>query len=265
MTSPITRYDQRAQAINSLLCVGLDSDIERLPGRFRRMDDPQFAFNRWIIDQTHPYTSAYKLNSAFYEAHGAAGWQTMQRTTDYLRQHHPSIFTICDAKRADIGNTNRAYVTAILDTLGFDAITLHPYLGGEALQPFLARTDKAAIILCHTSNPGAAEFQQLRINGTPLWEAVLMRVRDHWNDNQNCMVVFGATYPDVLRRARELAPSIPFLVPGVGAQGGRAADVLANARMADGGGVIVNSARGVIFADDPAAAARELAGQLPRL
>ncbi|MEO0561089.1 MAG: orotidine-5'-phosphate decarboxylase [Chloroflexota bacterium] len=262
MTEIAAKYDARAQAVNSLLCVGLDSALERLPARFRERAHPQFAFNQWVIEQTHPYTAAYKLNTAFYEAHGADGWSEMGMTLDYLQANYPEIVTICDAKRADIGNTNNGYVTAVFDKLGFDAITLHPYLGREALAPFLNRADKASIILCHTSNPGADELQGLTVNGTPLWERVLVNIRDKWNSGGNCMVVLGATYPAELQRARHIAPEMSFLVPGVGAQGGRAADVLTAAN-ANGRGLIVNSSRGIIFADDPGATARVLAAELP--
>ena len=177
----IAKYNARVDAVNSLLCVGLDSAPERIPERFQREESPQFAFNRWIIEQTHPYTSAYKPNIAFYEAAGEAGLHALALTLDYLRAEHPAILTICDAKRADIGSTNAGYVTAIFDRLGFDAVTLHPYLGQEALAPFLSRADKGCIVLCRTSNPGAGELQDLDVGGKPLWQAVAEAVRDAWN------------------------------------------------------------------------------------
>jgi orotidine-5'-phosphate decarboxylase len=261
--APIDKYNARVDVTRSLLCVGLDTDITRLSPRFHDDPYPQFAFNRWIIQQTHAVTSAYKLNIAFYEARGAAGWNEVAQTTAYLREHHPDIFLICDAKRADIGNTNRGYVTAILDELGFDAITLHPYLGREALAPFLERDDKGSIILVATSNPGAGEFQSLTdTEGQPLWARVLASVANEWNTHGNCMAVIGATTPEVLRQAREIAPTLPFLVPGVGAQGGDAATVLKMGADANGRGLIVNVSRGVIFADDPGTAARGFAAKL---
>jgi orotidine-5'-phosphate decarboxylase len=256
------KYNARVTTVDSLLCVGLDADITRLPARFHREAYPQFAFNRWIIEQTHSFVSAYKPNIAFYEARGVDGWAELQMTMDYLREHHPEIVTICDAKRADIGNTNRGYATAIFDTLGFDAITLHPYLGGAALMPFLERSDKASIILCHTSNEGAGEFQHLEIDGKALWRHVLEQVRDAWNTNNNCMLVIGATYPAILAEARAEAPALTFLVPGLGAQGGDASAIIHAGVNEDGLGLIVNSSRGVIFAEDPATAASELAAQL---
>src|SRR5664279_2496120 len=161
--SIVDKYNRRADAVNSLLCVGLDSALDKLPERFRADEHPQFAFNRWIIKQTHSFASAYKPNIAFYEARGDQGLRDLKLTLDYLREQHPDIFTICDAKRADIGSTNAGYVEAIFDWLGFDAVTLHPYLGREALAPFLERRDRACIILCRTSNPGAGELQDLLI------------------------------------------------------------------------------------------------------
>ncbi len=258
MSAAIDKYNRRADAVNSLLCVGLDSDYARLPARFLAEDVPQFAFNRWIIEQTHAYTAAYKPNIAFYEARGVEGLRALELTQDYLRVQHPDILTICDAKRADIGSTNQGYVTAIFDHLGFDAVTLNPYLGREALAPFLERADKGCILLCRTSNPGAGELQDLPVEGLPLWLVIAGRVAADWNTHGNCMLVAGATYPDELRRIRAAVGDMPLLVPGVGAQGG---DVAATVRVgldSAGRGMIINSSRGIIFADDPAHAARTL-------
>jgi orotidine-5'-phosphate decarboxylase len=194
-TTAMERLLARIDAVDSMLCVGLDSAMGRLPHRFRDADRPQLAFNRWIIDQTHPYVAAYKPNLAFYEARGARGWEELAETLAYLRSVEPRIFTIGDAKRADIDSTNAGYVAGLLDGLGFDAITLHPYLGQAALQPFLERTDKVCIVLCRTSNRGAGELQDLDTGDGPLWEVVARRVRDDWNVNGNCMLVVGATYP----------------------------------------------------------------------
>jgi orotidine-5'-phosphate decarboxylase len=256
--SALNKLNQRMNTANSLLCVGLDSNIDKLPERFLKSDTPQFEFNKWIIDQTHEFVCAYKPNIAFYEARGAQGLAELQMTMAYMKENHPNIFTICDAKRGDIGSTNEGYVRAIFDELGFDAITLHPYLGKTALAPFLERDDKACIILCRTSNPNSDELQGLTIGEKPLWEHVLEHVRDTWNENHNCMLVIGATYPDDLRRARDIAGDIPFLVPGVGAQGGDAATVLKLGADSNGRGLVVNSSRGVIFADNPAEQAKNL-------
>jgi len=254
----LARLDARIQAVDSMLCVGLDPAIERLPSRFAGMARPQAAFGRWIVDRTHALVAAYKPNLAFYEARGAAGWDELADTLAYVREVDPAIFTVCDAKRADIDSTNAGYVAGLLDGLGCDAITLHPYLGSEALRPFLERGDKAAIVLCRTSNPGAGEFQDLDVGGVPLWEVVATRVRDAWNARGNCMLVIGATYPAELRRARELCPDMPFLVPGVGAQGGDVESVVRAGVDRHGRGLLINASRSVIFAADPEAEAQAL-------
>ncbi len=262
--SVIDNYNARADAVGSLVCVGLDSDLSRLPERFRGSDTPQFDFNRWIVEQTHPFASAYKPNMAFYEARGDAGLRDLKLTVDYLREAHPDVLTICDAKRADIGSTNTGYVQEIFDWLGFDAVTLNPYLGREALAPFLARGDKGCIILCRTSNPGAGELQDLSVEGEPLWAVVARRVCQAWNALGNCLLVAGATYPDELRRIREIAGEMTLLVPGLGAQGGQVEGTVQAGLNAAGRGLILNSSRGIIFADDPGAAARNLRDEVNR-
>src|SRR6185369_4973985 len=186
---------KRAKKINSLLCVGLDADFEKIPKRFLKKKFPQFEFNKWIIGETHEFAAAFKPNSAFYEARGEKGIAELKMTMDYLIKNHPDIFTILDAKRADIGNTNKGYVTSIFDWLGFDAVTINPYLGQEAVQSFLDRRDKCSIVLCRTSNPGAGEFQDLKVGGKTLWQIVAEKVSKKWNKNKNCMLVVGATYP----------------------------------------------------------------------
>jgi orotidine-5'-phosphate decarboxylase len=258
----IDKFNARADAIGSLLCVGLDSDIDQIPAKFQREEHPQFRFNRWIIEQTNAHAAAYKLNSAFYEARGEQGWRELRLTIDYLRENHPDILTICDAKRGDIGSTNDAYARAIFDELGFDAITLHFYLGREALQPFLSRADKGAIILCRTSNPGAGELQDLEVSGKPLWQVIAEKVSREWNKNGNCMLVVGATYPDEMRRIRALAGDITFLVPGVGAQGGDVRAVITAGVNRAGKGVVINASRSIIFDTNPAAAAKALHQQI---
>lgn len=256
------KFDQRSRAINSLVCVGLDSDVKKLPDRFSKMERPQLEFNKWIIDQTHEFTSAYKPNLAYYEAHGERGWADLRSTVEYLRQNHPNILTIADAKRADIGPTNTGYVEAIFDQLGFDAVTLHPYLGSEALKPFLEREDKVSIILCRTSNPGAGEFQDLLVDGEPLWKKVATTVRDVWNKNNNCMLVVGATYPEEMAEIRQIMGEMTFLVPGIGAQGGDIQKAVEAGQNTQGRGMIINSARGIIFNNDPAQAAQELRDEI---
>jgi orotidine-5'-phosphate decarboxylase len=256
------KFERRVEAAGSLLCVGLDPELDRIPARFKGEASPLFAFNRWIIEQTHSYAAAYKLNMAFYEFQGSQGIAELELTMEYLHGEHPDIPTICDAKRGDIGNSNRGYVSSIFDVMGFDAVTLHPYLGKEALAPFLERRDKACIILCRTSNPGAGEFQDLVTGGRPLWETVAMRVSAEWNVAGNCMLVVGATWPEEMRRIRAIAPAIPFLVPGVGAQGGDVAAVVSAGLDARGKGLLISSSRAIIFNNDPAAAARSLRDEI---
>jgi len=258
----------RVQATGSLLCVGLDPELGRLPERFQGLAEPLYSFARWIVEETHAFAAAYKPNMAFYEAHGARGLRELERTMEYLRAEHPEIVTICDAKRADIGNTNRGYVVSIFDAMGFDAVTLHPYLGREALLPFLEREDKASIVLCRTSNPGAGELQDLDCGGRPLWEAVAERVANEWNAKGNVMLVVGATYPEDMRRVREIAPKLTFLVPGVGAQGGdvraavRAGLQRVGLQTGEDAGLVISSSRSILYAADPAAAARALRDEI---
>ena len=262
--SIIDKYNRRADSANSLLCVGLDSALDKLPERFRSDQHPQFAFNRWIIEQTHLYISAYKPNIAFYEARGDSGLSDLKLTLDYLHEHHPDIFTICDAKRGDNHVSNAGYVAAIFDNLGFDAVTLHPYLGKEALQPFLDRRDKGCIILCRTSNEGAGELQDLLIDGKPLWQIVAEKVYDDWNANDNCLLVVGATYPHEMRHIRALVGDMTLLVPGIGVQGGSVEEVVKAGLNTRRKGLIINAARSVIFADDPAAESRALRDEVNR-
>ena len=247
---------RRIKAADSLLCVGLDPDFDKLPLKFREQQYPQQCFGEWIIDQTAEYAAAIKLNAAFYEARGSIGVAEMERTIAYIRARHPELVTICDAKRADIGNTNKGYVEAIFDRMGFDAVTLHPYLGREALEPFLNRRDKMCIVLCRTSNPGAGEFQDLDVSGRPLWLAVAERVSSAWDVDGNCALVVGATYPDEMRRIREAAPRTVFLVPGIGAQGGDVKAVVEAGLNAQGAGLLLSASRSILFSDDPVSAAR---------
>ena len=262
MSRILDKFNARADATQSLVCVGLDLDFERIPARFRALQHPQFEFGKWIIDQTAAYASAFKPNTAFYEARGAPGWAELKMTADYLRSEYPDVLAICDAKRADIGNTNRGYVTAVFDELGFDAITLHPYLGREALSPFLSRADKACIILCRNSNPGAGEFQDLETDGKPLWQIVAEKVSREWNEHGNCMLVAGATYPEEMRVLRAVAPDMTFLVPGVGTQGGDVDAVVSAGLDAHGKGLIISASRSILFSDDPAQAARDLRDEI---
>ncbi len=258
----VQKYDARAQSVNSLVCVGLDPQIGALPERYRGEETPQFAWNRAVIDSTHTYVAAYKPNVAFYEERGVQGLRELQLTVEYIRERHPGIFTICDAKRADIGHTNAAYAAAIFDRMGFDAVTLHPYLGREALTPFLERADKASIILCRTSNPGAGELQDLIVEGRPLWRIVAEKVSREWNTLGNLMLVVGATYPNELRQIRNIAGDLTFLVPGVGAQGGNVQAAVEAGLNSQGRGLIISSSRGIMGANDPGEAARALCDEI---
>jgi orotidine-5'-phosphate decarboxylase len=233
---------------NTLLCIGLDSNIDKLPESVRKTKTPQFLFNKAIIDATHDLVCAYKPNSAFYEARGTQGIAELKMTCDYIRAQYSDIPIIFDAKRADIGNTNERYVSFAFDWLGADAITLHPYLGREAIQPFLDRKDKACFILCRTSNVGAGEFQDLKVGKKLLYEIVAKHVVDTWNVNGNCGLVVGATYPAQLAGVRRIAKDLPFLIPGIGAQGGDIKQTVKNGLDRHGRGVIINAARNIIFA-----------------
>lgn len=224
--------------------------------------DPQnstniFDFNKKIIDQTADLVCAYKPNSAFYEAHGLEGFRALEKTTRYLRENYPDIFLLLDAKRADIGSTNEGYVKAIFDELKFDAVTVHPYLGKEALQPFLERVDKGIFVLVRTSNPGAGEFQDLKIAGKPLYQIVAQHVKE-WNTSGNLGVVVGATYPKELKMVRDIVGDIPILIPGVGVQGGDVAATAKAGKDSRGWGMIISSSRGIIFAKDPKTATLKL-------
>lgn len=245
--SIIDKFNTRAEKANSLVCVGLDSEYEKLGGL------SQFEFNKKIIEATHEHVASYKANIAFYEARGDAGLRELKQTMDYLRAQHPDIFTICDAKRGDIGNSNRGYIMELFDWMQFDAITILPYLGKESAMPFLERADKCCIIICRTSNPGAGEFQDLGVGhlSKPLWQIIAEHVRDDWNFNNNCMLSAGATFPREMKKMREIAPNMTFLVPGIGAQGGSAKDTVEAGINREGKGLVIHSAQGIIFSDDP--------------
>jgi len=233
---------------NSLVCVGLDSSLEKIPLHLQSEKYPQFTFNKAIIDATADIVCAYKPNSAFYEARGEKGMKELKMTLDYIHNTHPEIVTILDAKRADIGSTNKGYVSYIFDYLGADCVTLHPYLGKEALQPFLDRKDKVSIILCKTSNPGSGEFQDLKVGEQMMYEYIANQVANMWNENNNCMLVVGATYPEEMKKIRSITGTMPFLVPGIGAQGGDVKKTVLAGIDRDNRGMIINSARGIIFA-----------------
>lgn len=256
------KYERRAIEADSLLCVGLDADFAKIPEKFLKMEFPQFEFNKWIIDETHEYVSAFKPNSAFYEARGDQGIRELKMTIDYIAKNHPDIVTILDAKRGDIGNTNDGYIDFIFDWLGFDAFTVHPYLGHESVQPILDRKDKAPIILCRTSNPGSGYFQDLEVEGKPLWQIVAEKVSKEWNTNNNCMLVVGATYPEEMKKIRSIVGDMIFLVPGIGAQGGSIEEVMKAGIDSNGRGLIISSSRGIIFAENPKEEAKKIRDEI---
>ncbi len=227
------------------VCVGLDPVFEKLP---KILNNNFYEFNRAIIDATHDIVLAYKPNSAFYEAKGSEGIEELKKTCDYISQNFPDIPIILDAKRGDIGSTNEGYVTFAFDYLKADAITLHPYLGREALQSFLDRPEKGLIILCKTSNLGAGEFQDLEINGKPLYQMVAEKAILEWNGNGNIGFVVGGTYPEEFISIRKIVGDVPILIPGIGAQGGDLEKTVKNGRDSKNQGMIISSSRGIIFA-----------------
>lgn len=233
---------------NSLLCIGLDSDLKKIPKHIQNHRTPQFTFNKEIIDATHDFVCSYKPNSAFYEARGADGVEELKMTCDYLLTTYPKIPIILDAKRADTGSSNEGYVTYAFDYLGVDAITLHPYLGREALEPFFERKGKGCFILCRTSNPGAGELQDLKTSGKPLYQVIAEKVAKEWNYNGNCMLVVGATYPEELLEVRKIVGDMTILVPGVGEQGADLEKTLKVGLNSCKSGMIINSSRSIIFA-----------------
>ena len=243
-------YDQLFEQIKkkrSFLCVGLDSDIAKIPSHLLEEEDPVFAFNKAIVDATAEVAIAYKPNIAFYECRGVEGWRSLEKTVAYIKENYPEIFTIADAKRGDIGNTSQMYAKAFLETLDFDAITVAPYMGEDSVTPFLQYEGKWVVLLALTSNKGAFDFQFFAENGEKLYERVLKKSQE-WGNDRNMMYVVGATKADMLEGIRKIVPEHFLLVPGVGAQGGSLEEV-ARYGMNNHCGLIVNSSRGIIFAD----------------
>lgn len=232
----------------SFLCIGLDSEIEKIPSFLRKSKDPVFEFNRRIIDATYNYAIAYKPNVAFYECNGPKGWKSLQSTLDYIRKNYPGIFVIADAKRGDIGSTSKMYAREFFETMDFDAVTVSPYVGEDSVTPFLTYRDKWVILLVLTSNKGADDFQYHNEDGIRLFERVLT-VSRKWGNTDNLMYVVGATRAEMLKDIRKIVPDHFLLVPGVGAQGGSLQEV-AKYGLNSKCGLIVNSSRGIIFADN---------------
>lgn len=230
----------------SFLCVGLDTDISKIPVFLKSEKDAVFTFNKSIVDSTAAYSIAYKPNLAFYEAMGLTGWQSLEKTVNYIKEKYPEIFIIADAKRGDIGNTSTQYAKAFFETLPFDAITIAPYMGSDSVSPFLKFDEKFVILLALTSNAGANDFQYFKQNDEYLFEKVLNESLN-WADKEKMMYVVGATRAEMLGRVRKIVPEHFLLIPGVGAQGGSLQEV-AKYGMTNDGGLIVNSSRAIIYA-----------------
>lgn len=232
----------------SFLCIGLDVDLNKIPKHLLTSEDPIFDFNKAIIDATHHLCVAYKPNTAFYEAYGITGWQALEKTINYINQNHPEIFTIADAKRGDIGNTSRMYAKAFFEDLGFDSVTVAPYMGKDSVEPFLEFEDKHTILLALTSNEGAFDFQTKMVNNLELYKQVLETSKT-WKNTENLMYVVGATKAEFLADIRNIIPDSFLLVPGVGAQGGSLKEVCKYGMTHDVG-LLINSSRGIIYASN---------------
>lgn len=232
------------------VCVGLDPDYTILPRAVKKPDSIEesiLLFNLAIIDATADLVCAFKPNTAFYEAYGAEGWTALKKTCDYIKVTFPHMPIILDAKRGDIESTNIGYTKMAFEYLNADAITIHPYLGQKAMQPFLDYTDKGIFILAKTSNKGSDEFQDLTVKGQKLYQQVAQQVSEKWNSNQNCGLVVGAPYPDELADVRKMVGEMPLLIPGIGKQGGSISATV-KAGKSTSGGMIINSSRGIIYA-----------------
>lgn len=243
----------------SFLCVGLDTDIKKIPQHLINEENPYFAFNKAIIDATAKYCVAYKPNTAFYECQGLKGWEALELTVEYLKKNYPDHFIIADAKRGDIGNTSKMYAATFFEEMNVDAVTVAPYMGEDSVTPFLEYEGKWVILLDLTSNKGSHDFQFIKDeNGTPLYEHVL-RKSAQWADDEKMMYVVGATQGSMFAEIRKIAPTSFLLVPGVGAQGGSLEEVCKYG-ITDECGLLVNSSRGIIYASSGEDFA-EVAGQ----
>jgi orotidine-5'-phosphate decarboxylase len=260
------RLKQAWTATNSLVCVGLDPDVTKIPARFAKSSQPIFEFNREVVDATHDLVCAYKPQIAFYSAAGAE--KELELTIEYIRQRAPNAIVILDSKRGDIGNTAAAYAVEAFERYKADAVTINPYMGEDTVRPFIKDASRAAIVLCRTSNSGARDFQDLLVDGKPLYQHVAARAAREWNQLRNVLLVVGATYPEEMSQLRKAHPEITFLVPGIGAQGGDLKATLDNGLDANKQGLLISSSRQIIFAGDQAAirkAAQDLRDQINAL
>ncbi|MDI1254254.1 orotidine-5'-phosphate decarboxylase [Thermomonas sp.] len=265
----IEQLRARWQASNSLVCVGLDPDPSRFPAMFKERDDAIFEFCRDIVDATARYACTFKPQIAYLAAHAAE--DALTRLIAYIHDSHPGIPVILDAKRGDIGSTASMYAIEAFDRFAADAVTLNPYMGRDSAQPFLDRAGKGCVFLCHTSNPGARDFQELDAAGQPLYQRVAEVISQHWNDSGNCALVLGATFPEELKVIRGIVGDMPLLIPGIGAQGGDVEATVRSGKTADGSGLMINSSRGILyasqgsdFASAAAAAAKTLRDEINR-
>ena len=231
---------------DSLLCIGLDPEIERLPAHIAAEPSPIFQFNKAVIDATHDLVCAYKPQFAHYAACEAE--DQLERTIEYVHRTYPRVPVILDAKRGDVGSTAERYAIEVFERYAADAVTVNPYLGGDALEPFLRYADKGVIVLCRTSNPGARELQDLEVGGGKLYQRVAELAATRWNARGNCLLVVGATYPRELAEVRAIVGEMPLLVPGVGAQGGDVAQAVRNGQSASGAGLIISASRSILYA-----------------
>lgn len=265
-----TQLTEQILAKQSFLCVGLDTDLQKIPTHLLQEEDPIFAFNKAIIDSTAPFAVAYKPNTAFYEAHGIKGWQALEKTIAYLNEFYPEMFTIADAKRGDIGNTSAMYAKAFLQDLDFDSVTVAPYMGKDSVEPFLQVPNKHTILLALTSNPGAFDFQTQQMQHYMLYQQVLQTSKT-WEYSHQLMYVVGATKASYLQDIRKIIPDSFLLVPGVGAQGGSLEEVYHYGKNSQVG-LLVNSSRvilyasnGTDFAEKAAAEAQAVQQQMAKL
>ena len=230
----------------SLLCVGLDPNQAKMPGRLTSKPASLFEFNREIIDATAPYVCGYKPQIAYYAALSAE--KALEQTIDYIKTHHSHLPVILDAKRGDIGATAKMYAIEAFERYQADAVTVNPYMGGDTLEPFLEYKDRGVIILCRTSNPGSGDLQQLSVDGASIAHIVAAKAAQEWNENENIALVVGATYPEEIRSIRKIVGDMPLLIPGVGAQGGDLTAVLNNGLTSSGSGLMINASRSIIHA-----------------
>jgi len=251
------KLDKAISKNNSLLCVGLDPDFTKL-----KKGQGQFEFNKTIIDQTAGLVCAFKPQIAFYAAAGLEGLDDLKKTIRYIHENYQNVPVILDAKRGDVGHTSEMYIKEVFDVYGADAVTVNPYCGFDSIEPFFKRSDKGIVVLCRTSNPSAADFQDLKIDGEPLFIKVARKVVDWDKKYKNLLIVVGATYPNEMKMIREIASKMTFLVPGVGSQSGDLENTLKNGLRKDGRGLIISSSRDIIYAQDPKLAAQKLKDEI---